>query len=613
MTWIQAAALPVLAIAGAAAWTQPTVSGSDLWWHLASGREMVARGGVSQVDRFSHTFAGESWINHEWLWDLIFWSAFRVHPEWVAWLNLGVLLGVLALLYHSSQRLSGSRTAALLATWASAASLHWFFHIRPQMCTLLFIAVLLELRSSLRGRVFWPLLIAVWANIHSGFLFGLAAVALWTCVETARASYRARTLHADWRDWAVLGLCVLAPLLNPFGLEIATAPLAYLDPEAVYLQTVEWQPPGFALDPNTFRGRFTWLAFAWAASSVFLVRRDPFPVLLGAVALWMSVGALRFIPLFGIVAAPVIAVGLARAGTLAASRWPALRVEAVGWAGLAAALLVAVIVWQDVRLRPALLYRWTEGQLFPAAAVRYLALMPGSFRLFNESLWGGYLMLHADEESIFFDGRAHRLYDKQVYGDYLRIYETAPEFRALLHAYRIDAVLVSSRSKLASALSQGPDPWRVIYADPVAVIFVPPESSVRAPLPDESLADEPALRSALARRALRAGDLDSAERIGHEVIQEHPLFTPAYALLVDVYAERGDLDGIRAATELAIAAYPRAAPRLHVQAAGAYERVGYLARAIAELRQARFGGPTGYDQIIDDRIRTLEARIEGDG
>ena len=55
----------LVALAGAAAWFQPGVAGSDLWWHLASGRDMWTNLSVHYTDPYSYTFEGRTWMNHE--------------------------------------------------------------------------------------------------------------------------------------------------------------------------------------------------------------------------------------------------------------------------------------------------------------------------------------------------------------------------------------------------------------------------------------------------------------------------------------------------------------------------------------------------------------------
>ncbi len=82
------------AVVGAGAWSQPAVAGSDLWWHLASGRDIWSQGAIPRLDPYSFTAAGAAWMNHEWLWDVVYWGFYRIHPQAVAWLHLAVLLAV---------------------------------------------------------------------------------------------------------------------------------------------------------------------------------------------------------------------------------------------------------------------------------------------------------------------------------------------------------------------------------------------------------------------------------------------------------------------------------------------------------------------------------------
>ena len=40
---------PAVALLGAAAWSQPAASGTDLWWHLAAGREILSTSGLNII------------------------------------------------------------------------------------------------------------------------------------------------------------------------------------------------------------------------------------------------------------------------------------------------------------------------------------------------------------------------------------------------------------------------------------------------------------------------------------------------------------------------------------------------------------------------------------
>ena len=48
-------AAAVVAVLCASAWFHPPIVGEDTWWHLATGREIAARGWPPLVDEFSFT------------------------------------------------------------------------------------------------------------------------------------------------------------------------------------------------------------------------------------------------------------------------------------------------------------------------------------------------------------------------------------------------------------------------------------------------------------------------------------------------------------------------------------------------------------------------------
>jgi len=62
--------LGVMFVAAAVATAQPSNLDTDLWWHLANGRYILAHG-VPSVDVYSHTAAGHVWVVHEWLADIL--------------------------------------------------------------------------------------------------------------------------------------------------------------------------------------------------------------------------------------------------------------------------------------------------------------------------------------------------------------------------------------------------------------------------------------------------------------------------------------------------------------------------------------------------------------
>jgi tetratricopeptide (TPR) repeat protein len=655
---IQGLLAAVAAVGGATSFSQPDVAGSDLFWHIAAGRDILARGSVPRTDPFSHTFADQPWTNHEWGWDVLVASAYAVDPQWVAWGNLAVVVAIFSLAYSLALRESGSRLSAGAVVWLFAAASHWFIDIRPHLFSLLFVALVLRTRDWKFAPWLWPPLALAWANVHAGFSFGVALVGWLATTRTLDVFRRTGRFAPPLRDWlGVLGALV-AMLANPWGAHVLGYPLAYLDSDSPYRSIVEWVRPAVSLDLGSYAGRF-WLVAALSALGLPLAagRTRPLEVA-GAiglaaavaiaslrglpalgVALALAVAAVappgrgflpsvamigiamaatsrRFAPLAALLASPVIAQGLAWGLERARERAPVLRAPACEAAALVAALLAALVLWRDVRLAPGLFERWTQASYYPDAGLRYLRAAVAPQRLFNQYNWGGFILLHAPEIRVFIDGRANTVYDDAVYRDYNAIAAATKGAESLLARYGVDVVFVPTEGRLAQWLARSGSGWRVVYADRLAAILVAPDSPLHArafPSPEQILGRDPELVLIEARNSAARGDILTARRGFEEVIAKRPLLVNAYAELARVYAQRGDIAAVAETIERGIDADPRSESRLREFEGYCYEIAGDFPRAVATLRRARTGGPFRDDSGLEREIRRIEARAAGKG
>ena len=75
--------------------------GSDLWWHLATGRWILEHRSVPMIDHWSFTRDGQPWLQHEWLSDVLFqaWAALFGINSLVYWKWFVIIL-IFTLLFH---------------------------------------------------------------------------------------------------------------------------------------------------------------------------------------------------------------------------------------------------------------------------------------------------------------------------------------------------------------------------------------------------------------------------------------------------------------------------------------------------------------------------------
>jgi hypothetical protein len=212
--WIHAAVFLFLAIAVAR-----TTADVDLWGHVLFGRDIVNSHAIPAVDPYAFT-SDRPWINHEWLAESIMYLSYRgLGPAGLVTLRL-VVIGLIAMLVGVSVRReqiseAGRDALIMLGVILTSARTQ---HVRPQLFSVLLFAVLLLVLTRVderRRAALWvvPPLMALWANLHGGWMVGLGTFGLWSAVEFVR--------ERAWRGRAHLAgvvlLSTLATLVNPYG------------------------------------------------------------------------------------------------------------------------------------------------------------------------------------------------------------------------------------------------------------------------------------------------------------------------------------------------------------------------------------------------------------
>src|SRR5208337_5455598 len=68
------------------------VTDPDVWWHLRTGQIILQTHHVPQVDPYSFTRAGQPWIDHEWLSQVLIYLLYRAG----GWGALSIIFGAVA-------------------------------------------------------------------------------------------------------------------------------------------------------------------------------------------------------------------------------------------------------------------------------------------------------------------------------------------------------------------------------------------------------------------------------------------------------------------------------------------------------------------------------------
>jgi hypothetical protein len=331
-------------------------------------------------------------------------------------------------------------------------------------------------RSEERPRLlFWiPPLFLLWLNLHAGFAFGLAllaAVVAGLVVET----WFGETAWIDTRIQLgrlilTLVACIALVPLNPSGAQLYRYPLDVIRSVGMRSFISEWFPPDF--HQLRYLPLFViWVALVWALASgrTRPKARVLIPVLLTFLA---ALDAVRHIPLFVLLAIPVVAAALASISPLREASGTGTAVPASRFriAFRTAALLLmagfAVTRWTDLVRKQ----ERTEAETFPAAAVAFLHSHSMPNRLFVYYDWGGYAIWKLyPEYRVFIDGRAD-LYGDHLIRQFRQVAELRTGWKKVLDQAGVEAILTPPIGALAQGLLLDPE-WRAEYKDSQAILF----------------------------------------------------------------------------------------------------------------------------------------------
>ncbi|HEV8612904.1 MAG TPA: hypothetical protein VGQ73_05290, partial [Gemmatimonadales bacterium] len=414
----------------------------DLGRHIRVGETILAEGGLFYTDRFSHTMAGQPFVPYEWLSEVLFAAAHRLGGLAGTLVLTGIVVAAAYALVVLFLQRSGVDPLAAVATAIVAGLLgavHWL--ARPHVFTLLGAVVTLWLleRGGRRAPLAVVAIFALWANLHGGFLYGLVLIGLYLAGDAMEVQWghgRAIWIGRLRRHGLLLAGALAGTLLNPSGPGLLAHVVGYLGKGYLVDGTAEYQSPDF----HALYGRiFLVVVLGLVAALAVGGRRPAFPRLAAMlVSLAFALISIRNIPLFGLVALPLLVLHLAgaaaawrgslldrmRAGFAEAARSASFGGSSGATAGL---LLAAAATRWGPGGRP-LVQAGFDPAVFPVKAVARARAAGLSGPVFNEFAWGGYLLYAWPEQRVFIDGQTD-FYGVELTREYVAIRGAEPGWR----------------------------------------------------------------------------------------------------------------------------------------------------------------------------------------
>ncbi len=509
------------------------ITDSDIFWHLAAGREMVARFTFLHHDPFSYTTPHAQWIDLHWLFQVGMYLVERTG-------GFALLLVVKALSVAAAAWLTFSafpRSRATVAAAFGAAIViycqRYLVPLRPIVITLLLIGLFIAsleryCRTGKRRYLFAALIAQVtWVNVQGLFMLGPVIAAAYGIGEYCNrwagrraprlVLYRAELTTPQHRLLLVFPFALIAAsLVNPYGRQaifFSMGLFARINPASsnLYSRTITENMPLLQMVGTGYSAYVAIAAvivLALALTTLFAPRTIRFAHCgLAAAGLLLAVMAQRNGILLTFLALPCLLWNVNHASL----PLPKSNADMLRNVALTAALLIAVYA---VVNHARLLTSWPHALSpfsYPAETTSLMKKTPLPGNLFNADRYGGYLLWHlypprqvsSDTRLTMRSGAFFREYlsltdQPELFDEYARRWDIT---QVVLPVAPIDRYL-----PLAAALYRHPR-WKLAFTDGAEAFFVADTFAGYVPIDLDSPPAIDAITDALGRRFTAASPL----------------------------------------------------------------------------------------------------------
>lgn len=478
-----------LVLIGAVLFSGNTLAGDPgVGWHLRSGEWMALHHQILRFDPFLFTSNGKSWVNNQWLSDLVFWKLFTLgswpllHAAVIALVVSVYTVALAPLLLRTVP--SPLLSFLVLALCATNGAVQWI--LRPVLFSVLLFAILYRViytiktdsqPTHVRCFVGLPLLFVVWANLHPGFVMGLGLLGLAAFCELLTRGPRAKTLLG------LLLLCATATLINPFGLALHANVLNLVGDKYFMNLNMEWLSPDFH-QINFLPLLVVMLVFVLALCSGARRSLTLFDSLVATVFLAGALVSRRYIPFFSVAISVPLLKALASTNLLNTDFVPLkrlllafsnisnreLKASVLGGTVFALLALLSFTAWQS-RLpfqNPELS---APDKHFPVAAFNAISASGKPGRIFHTPNFGGYITWTLyPKYQAFIDDR-NELNTRVPYEQYRIVVNARKGWEKILEDYGFVWIVLEPKDPLGDVLV-GRAGYREFFEDERVSVFL---------------------------------------------------------------------------------------------------------------------------------------------
>lgn len=455
---------------------QPLLDDSDVPWHLATGKLLLATGKVPVTDPWSFASEGQNWYLLSWVWDVLLGVAQGVSGEFgVLVFVLMVSAGLVSMLAAHLVTMRVSLSAIFFTCMVAGLCIQDFITARPHLggYALAFIFYVLLYHS--RGKTAYgtllalPPLMLLWANTHGSFIAGF----------TILAAYVVEAFFAKDYGWlkrlvVISAVCGVMACINPYGLEVTIGALKTLNGTAKSY-TIEWLP--FTFSSST--GISTWLILFIMASNLRFSKVAVADKLLAVAWLVATMFIIRNGAIFVLLSAPYLARCMDEATmdvreVRKPSRFVAFMEGRKLWQ-LWAVAVAGVLVFSGVAAKFPYQDKILSEKASAYDAIDYAMEHYPEHKFLSNFNFGGQVIYRSEGKLAFMmDSRAATVYPEQAIEDYLTFLFLKPGWQGMLKGRGINGILMYNSTNFSQTFASGQfhDKWKLVFAGKAASVYI---------------------------------------------------------------------------------------------------------------------------------------------
>lgn len=472
----------------------------DFGWHLRMG-EYIKNVGIPKTDPFSYTMPSFPFIDHEWLTNVVI-NVLYKSGGYISLAMIFAVIGVGAIFLSLMNPLSRNTPSKYFVKYSflfvlGVGTVIPFVGIRPQIISWLYLSVLILVLFNQtiwnRFRFLMPLFFLLWVNTHGSFGAGLMIFLFVLLLRTIR------TRRITGSDLLVILLSCSTTFLTPYGYGNWREFLQQGGDISIHWTIAEWKPSVFDFNITFIILGCLSFFLLWKYRKKYVLEEHGLFILLFSQAL----SALRHVPLWTIMALPIISVGL---------EYLYEDVKSIKYGKERLAILYTVSFWLFFPIVLIAAYirindstDLSEANYYPQKAVSYIKTHLPQDNIFTEYVWGGYFDWYVPEKKVFIDGRMATWKwdanppeeDGYIFDVYQKLHTGEVDYKEVFSKYSISTVLLPKQveedekvffPKLQNYINRitgytndfnlvkelQKDGWQTVYEDDVAVVYQKP-------------------------------------------------------------------------------------------------------------------------------------------